>query len=108
MNNEEQKEYQEHFSPDGERLQYLMEHPEENESEQIREIARDLHCNIISVNDGVSAINLLLAKQQADFVKCIPEERKYDPNTKHLYFIHPSAVDGYNQCIADIKSKLIK
>ena len=33
MNEEQQKEYQEHFSPDGERLQYLMEHPEENESE---------------------------------------------------------------------------
>jgi len=36
-------------------------------SEELREIARDLRANIISVNDGVSAINLLLAKQQSEF-----------------------------------------
>lgn len=27
---EEEKEYQEHYSPDGERIEYLMEHPEES------------------------------------------------------------------------------
>lgn len=33
MNEEYQKEYEEHFSPDGERIQYLMEHPEEFDKE---------------------------------------------------------------------------
>ena len=33
MTPEEQKDYEEHYSPDGERIQYLMEHPEELLSE---------------------------------------------------------------------------
>jgi hypothetical protein len=106
--NEEQKEYQEHFSPDGERLQYLMEHPEENEPEQIREIARDLHCNIISVNDGVSAINLLLAKQQDEFVNIVKNRTGViayadtDKGTVERILI------SRDDLLADIKSKLNK
>ena len=30
MNEEQKKEYEEHYSPDGERIEYLTEHPEEN------------------------------------------------------------------------------
>ena len=29
MNEEQRKEYEEHYSPDGEKIQYMMEHPEE-------------------------------------------------------------------------------
>lgn len=40
------KEYQEHFSPDGERIQYLMEHPEESEdAEQATVNAWEKHTN---------------------------------------------------------------
>jgi len=45
---------------------------------EIREIARDLHANIISVNDGVSAINLLLDSQKEGFVKIINNLYKCD------------------------------
>ena len=31
MNHDQQKEYEEHFSPDGEYIQYQMEHPEMND-----------------------------------------------------------------------------
>ena len=60
-----------------------------------------------SVQVGLkSFISSLLAKQQANFVKCLPEEKNK--------VIHPDDINlnefyenrGYNACIADIKSKL--
>jgi len=44
MNEEQQKEYEEHFSPEGERIQYLMEHPEEfiSESEETKTFIGEL------------------------------------------------------------------
>jgi hypothetical protein len=49
-------------------------------------------------------ISSLLAKQQEEFVKSIPEEKVYNPDERH--WEDPVKVDGYNQCITDIKSKL--
>ena len=50
-----------------------------------------------------SFISSLLAKQQADFVKCIPEERKL---TAVGGSPENCESEGFNQCIADIKSKI--
>ena len=47
----------------------------------------------------------LLAKQQEEFVKCIPEERKL---TAVGGSPENCESEGFNQCIADIKSKLNK
>ncbi len=48
-------------------------------------------------------IVFLLAKQQEEFVKCIPERPESLPlgESEGRYYMF-----GYNQCIADIKSKL--
>jgi hypothetical protein len=48
-------------------------------------------------------ISSLLAKQQADFVKCLPEQKDY---TRDL-ILSSEYASGYNACIADIKSKLL-
>jgi hypothetical protein len=116
---------------------------EVNFRKEIREIVRDLHANIISVNDGVSALNLLLARQQSEatrtarnelmanfeenrenwlkyadkkvaeaqeeFVKCLPEEKEIPPFREDKKTISRDELlmrTAYNQCIADIKSKL--
>ncbi len=59
-------------------------------------------------------IKHLLAKQQADFVKCIPEDKQpeeetftYDifENTENMNRVFMRV--GYRKCIADIKSKLL-
>ena len=57
-------------------------------------------------------VRFLLAKQQADFVKMIPEEKdnkcfQNNPPGCH-YECDCSEKRAYNQCIADIKSKLNK
>jgi hypothetical protein len=49
-------------------------------------------------------INLLLAKQQEEFVKCIPEEKGMSAEGNDV--ISWAKTVGYNDCIADIKSKL--
>jgi hypothetical protein len=54
---------------------------------------------IYSPKDIKSFISSLLAKQQAEFVKCIPEEKRVQESDDF-------GALGYNQCIADIKSKL--
>ena len=59
----------------------------------------------ISIDKLKSFISSLLAKQQEEFVKCIPEEKE---NAYGYLKEFITAVDGYNACIADIKSKLNK
>jgi hypothetical protein len=62
-------------------------------------------------------IVFLLAKQQADFVKCIPEYansieqlsiEEHGERARIVNLLNENMVVGYNQCIADIKSKLNK
>ena len=63
-------------------------------------------------------VEFFLAKQQEEFVKCIPKEmpiRDFKPeclgerkDLNHTYSCGLGQFWGYNQCIADIKSKLNK
>jgi hypothetical protein len=39
-----------------------------------------------------------------EIIKLIPEDKEYDPGERH--WEDPVKVDGFNACIADIKSKL--
>jgi len=59
-----------------------------------------------TTNEIKELINLLLAKQQEEFVKCIPEIKMIEGNGFSDGF--SSYKMGYNQCLADIKSKLNK
>jgi hypothetical protein len=46
---------------------------------------------------------------EEEFVKCLPEEKDYKVGSDGEYhFADNMKTDGYNQCIADIKSKLNK
>jgi hypothetical protein len=51
-------------------------------------------------------ISSLLAKQQADFVKCIPEEKPLLEEDREEEATTNELIMAYNECIADIKSKL--
>jgi len=60
-----------------------------------------------------SFISSLLAKQQEEFVKCLPEEKAFYFDNDFGDIPIDSSISfekakGYNQCIADIKSKLNK
>jgi hypothetical protein len=58
-------------------------------------------------DEVVNLFRKYLAKQQEEFVKCIPEEKDYKVGSDGEYhFADNMKTDGYNQCIADIKSKL--
>jgi hypothetical protein len=55
-----------------------------------------------------SFISSLLAKQQEEFVKCLPEEKNKVIHPDDINFNEFYENRGYNACIADIKSKLNK
>ena len=70
-------------------------------------------CDVKVIDDYYS---LKLAKQQEEFVKCIPEEKETYENADSIGELEgEDSLDkygklhervGFNQCIADIKSKL--
>jgi hypothetical protein len=55
-----------------------------------------------------SFISSLLAKQQEEFVKCIPEEKPLLVKDEEAEATTNELIMAYNECIADIKSKLKK
>jgi hypothetical protein len=53
-------------------------------------------------------VEFFLAKQQEEFVKCIPEEKPLLVNDEEAEATTNELIMAYNECIADIKSKLKK
>jgi hypothetical protein len=83
----------------------ITQSSEELKKEWAREFEQEfgIHFTPSELQFAKYFISSLLAKQQEEFVKCIPEEKKVE----HLLKCKMCSPEcGYNQCIADIKNKI--
>jgi hypothetical protein len=106
------------------RLKLLNNHPNKM-SEELKKEIRSIIASYNNENEATNReiieemntfISSLLTKQQVDFVKCLPEKKEtYEKADSIRELEGEDSLDkygklhervGYNQCIADIKSKL--
>jgi hypothetical protein len=114
MNEELKKEWEREFDKKFPWLSSMKVTPNRGEDYEKARILQEL---VNKTNEDVkSFISSLLAKQQEEFMKCIPEEKETYENADSIGELEgEDSLDkygklhervGFNQCIADIKSKL--
>jgi hypothetical protein len=115
------KEYQEHYSPDGERLEYLMEHPEENDMtnnplQTIKEKAREMiyayatkSFTVEELADDVEThlISAYESGRREVEEKAKSLKRQINPGGATDKSLENAHIYGYNQALNDILSTLV-